>query len=318
MAVAAELDNPALQDDDLAREWFEARIWPNGPVCPHCGSTGEDGVTKLCGAKHRPGLYQCNGCRQQFTVTVGTVMERSKIPLHIWLKAMYLLATSKKGMSTHQLHRMLGVSLKSTWFLMHRIREAAREPYLGTLMGGRGEPVQADETFIGRTTTRAGEVRKRGYAAKEPIITLVDGKQARSFHVQEVNGATLKPILREQISPAAMVFTDEATYYRGIAADFPAGHFTVQHNIGEYVRGGATVNACENYFSILKRGIYGTYQHVSPTHLKRYVAEFDFRFNNRVGLGIGDMERTEKLARGAVGKRLTYQRTRQQPATEAP
>jgi len=318
MAMTAELDNPALQDDNLAREWFEARIWSNGPVCPHCGSTGDDGVTKLCGGKHRPGLYQCNGCRQQFTVTVGTVMERSKIPLHIWLKAMYLLATSKKGMSTHQLHRMLGVSLKSTWFLMHRIREAAREPYLGTLMGGRGLPVQADETFIGRTTTRAGEVRKRGYAAKEPIITLVDGRQARSFHVPEVNGATHKPILREQISPAAMVFTDEATYYRGIGADFPAGHFTVQHNIGEYVRGGATVNACENYFSILKRGIYGTYQHVSPTHLKRYVAEFDFRFNNRVGLGIGDMERTEKLARGAVGKRLTYQRTRQQSAPEAP
>ncbi len=315
--MAAELDNPALQDDDLAREWFEARIWPNGPVCPHCGSTGDDGVTKLCGVKHRPGLYQCNGCRQQFTVTVGTVMERSKIPLHIWLKAMYLLATSKKGMSTHQLHRMLGVSLKSTWFLMHRIREAAREPYLGTLMGGRGLPVQADETFVGRKTTRAGEVRKRGYAAKEPVITLVDGKQARSFHVPEVNGATLKPILREQISPAAMVFTDEATYYRGIAADFPAGHFTVQHNIGEYVRGGATVNACENYFSILKRGIYGTYQHVSPTHLKRYVAEFDFRFNNRVGLGINDMERTEKLARGAVGKRLTYQRTRGQSEAEA-
>jgi transposase-like protein len=316
--MTAELDNPAFQDDDLAREWFEARFWPNGPVCPHCGSTGEDGVTKLCGGKHRAGLYQCNGCRQQFTVTVGTVMERSKIPLHIWLKAMYLLATSKKGMSTHQLHRMLGVSLKSTWFLMHRIREAAREPYLGTLMGGRGSPVQADETFIGRTTTRAGEVRKRGYAAKEPVITLVDGKQARSFHVPEVNGATLKPILREQISPAAMVFTDEAAYYRGIAADFPAGHFTVQHNIGEYVRGGATVNACENYFSILKRGISGVYQHVSATHLKRYVAEFDFRFNNRVGLGIDDMARTEKLARGAVGKRLTYQRTRQQPATEAP
>jgi transposase-like protein len=313
--MAAELDNPVFQDDDLARDWFEARIWPNGPFCRRCGSFGE-GVTKLFGKAHRPGLHQCNACRAQFTVTVGTVMERSKIGLHIWAKAMYLLSASKKGMSTHQVHRMLGVSLKSTWFLMHRIREASREPYLGALMGGRGLPVQADETFIGRTTTRAGEVRKRGYSAKEPVITLVDGKQARSFHVPEVNGATLKPILREQISPAAMVFTDEASYYRGIAADFPAGHFTVQHNIGEYVRGGATVNACENYFSILKRGIYGTYEHVSPTHLKRYVAEFDFRYNNRIGLGIGDMERTEKLAIGAVGKRLTYQRTRQQPEAQ--
>jgi transposase-like protein len=213
--MPAELDNPAFQDDNLAREWFEARIWPNGPVYPHCGSFGE-GVTRLQGEKHRPGCFQCNACRKQFTVTVGTVMERSKIGLHIWLKAMYLLSASKKGMSTHQLHRMLGVSLKSTWFLMHRIREAAREPYLGALMGGRGEPVQADETFIGRRTTRAGEVRKRGYAAKEPILTLVDGKQARSFHVPEVNAATLKPILREQISKAAMVYTDEATYYSGL------------------------------------------------------------------------------------------------------
>ncbi len=313
----AELDNPEFQDDDLAREWFEARIWSNGPVCSHCGSFGE-GVTRLAGKKHRPGCFQCNACREQFTVTVGTVMERSKIGLHIWLKAMFLLSASKKGMSTHQLHRMLGVSLKSTWFLMHRIREAAREPYLGALMGGSSDPVQADETFVGRRTTRAGEVRQRGYAAKEPVLTLVDGKQARSFHVPEVNAATLKPILREQINKAAMVFTDEATYYRGLKVDFPAGHFTVQHNIGEYVRGGATVNRCENYFSILKRGINGVYQHVSPQHLKRYVGEFDFRYNTRVSLGFDDMARTEKLARGAAGKRLTYQRTRQQPETETP
>lgn len=314
--AAAELDNPAFQSDGLAREWFEARIWPNGPVCPHCGSFGE-GVKRLQGVAHRAGCFQCNACRKQFTVTVGTVMERSKIGLHIWLKAMYLLSASKKGMSTHQLHRMLGVSLKSTWFLMHRIREAMREPHFGAPMGGFQKPVQADETFVGRRTSRAGEVRQRGYAEKEPIVTLVDGKQARSFHVPEVNAATLKPILREQIDKAAMVFTDDASYYRGLKADFPAGHFTVDHSVGEYVRGGATVNACENYFSILKRGLNGVYQHVSPTHLKRYVGEFDFRYNNRIGLGIGDMERTEKAARGAVGKRLTYQRARQQPASKA-
>lgn len=328
--MAAELDNPALQDDDAAREWFEARIWPNGPVCPHCGATGDgsggvkQGVTKLCGkggakgTKHRPGVYQCNACREQFTVTVNTVIERSKIGLHIWLKAMYLLSASKKGISTHQLHRMLGVSLKSTWFLMHRIREAMREPYFATVMGGKGQPVQADETFVGRRRSRAGEVRQRGYAEKEPILSLVAGKQVRSFHVPEVNSATLKPILREQISKAAMVYTDEASYYRGLRTDFPAGHFTVEHNVGEYVRGGATVNACENYFSILKRGLNGVYQHVSPTHLKRYVGEFDFRYNYRIGLGYSDMDRTEKLATGMVGKRLTYQRTRQQPEAEAP
>lgn len=268
--MASILDNPEFHDDDAAREWFEACVWPDGPVCPHCGVTGDgegavkQGVTKLTGKAHRPGLYQCNACREQFTVTVGSVMERSKIALHIWLKAMYLMAASKKGMSTHQLHRMLGVSLKSTWFMMHRIREAMREPYFAAVMGGRCQPVQADETFIGRRTSRAGEVRKRGYAAKEPILTLIDGKQARSFHVPEVNAATLRPILREQIDRAAMVYTDEASYYGSLKADFPAGHFTVQHSIGEYVRGGATVNACENYFSILKRGINGVYQHVSP------------------------------------------------------
>jgi transposase-like protein len=304
MAVA-ELDNPAFQDDDLAREWFEARIWPNGPVCPHCGSFGE-GITRLKGKKHRPGCFQCNACREQFTVTVGTVIERSKIGLHIWLKAMYLLSASKKGMSTHQLHRMLGISLKSTWFLMHRIREAMREPYFGSPMRGFQKAAALREL-----------TRQRGYAEKEPVITLVDGKQPRSFHVPEVNGATLRPILREQIDKAAMVFTDDASYYRGLRADLPAGHFTVDHSVGEYLRGGATVNACENYFSILKRGIYGTYQHVSATHLKRYIGEFDFRFNNRIGLGVGDMERTEKAAKGAVGKRLTYQRTRQQPQAEA-
>jgi transposase-like protein len=313
--MSAELDNPAFQDDDLAREWFEARIWPNGPVCPHCGSFGE-GVTRMVGSAHRAGCFQCNACRKQFTVTVRTVMERSKIGLDIWLKAMFLLSASKKGISTHQLHRMLGVSLKSTWFLMHRIREAMREPYFATKMGGRGESIQADETFIGRTTTRAGEVRRRGYQEKEPVLTLVSGKQARSFHVPEVNSATLRPILKAQIDAASWLMTDDATYYRPIGEDFRR-HFTVNHSIGEYVSGGTTVNACENYFSILKRGINGVYQHVSSTHLKRYVGEFDFRYNNRIGLGVNDIERTEKVAKGAVGKRLTYQRTRQQSETEA-
>ncbi len=315
--MSAVLDDPIFQDDELARQWFEARIWPNGPTCPHCGSF-DKGVTKLSGKAHRPGLYQCNACREQFTVTVGTVMERSKIALHIWLKAMYLLSALKKGISTHQLHRMLGVSLKSTWFLMHRIREAMREPAFAAKMGGRGQPVQADETFIGRRTSRAGEKRQRGYVEKEPVLTLIDGKQVRSFHVAEVNAATLKPILREQIDKAAMVYTDEASYYAGLKADFPAGHFTVQHSIGEYVRGGATVNACESYFSILKRGINGVYQHVSPTHLKRYIGEFDFRYNNRAGLGVDDMARTAKVARGMAGKRLTYQGTNRRPEAATP
>jgi len=321
--MLADLNSPIFQDDDVARDWLEQQIWPAGPTCSHCGSFGE-GVTRMFGTggvkgtKHRPGCFQCNACRGQFTVATGTVMERSHIPLHIWLKAMYLLSASKKGMSTHQLHRMLGVSLKSTWFLMHRIREAMREPYFAK-MGGRGSSVQADETFIGRTTTRAGERRRRGYQEKEPVLTLVDEdtKKARSFHRPEVNAATLKPILKEQIDAASWLMTDDASYYDPVGKDYRR-HFTVNHSIGEYVSGGTTTNACENYFSILKRAINGVYQHVSATHLKRYVGEFDFRYNNRVGLGTDDMGRTEKVAKGAAGKRLTYRSTRRQPEAETP
>lgn len=301
----ADLDRPEFQDDAKAREWLEANLWPDGPVCPHCGSFGL-GVTKLDGAKHRPGLYQCNvkGCRGQFTVTMGTVMERSKIPLHIWLKATYLLASSKKGMATNQLHRMLGVSLKSTWFLMHRIREAMRETHTEP-MGSAGVPVQSDETYVGKRTMRAGEWYKRGYQVKEAVVSLIDDGKVRSFHVPAVNSKTLKPIMRQQIDKGARLYTDEATYYAWAASVFEGGHYTVNHSIKEYVRGGATVNACENYFSILKRGIVGVYQHVSPKHLKRYVGEFDMRYNTRE---LTDLERTEKIARGAKGKRLRYRR----------
>jgi transposase-like protein len=314
----ADLDDPVFQDDDLAREWSEARLWPDGPICPHCGATGEGRVTRMFGRKRRAGCFQCNNCREQFRVTVGTVMERSKIPLHIWLEAMHLLASSNKGMSTHQLHQMLGVSLKSTWFLMHRIREAMREPYFGIKMGGRGQFVQADETFVGSTTTRAGERRQRGYQEKERVLTLVDkaNRKVRSFHLPEVNSATLRPILKEQIAAASWLMTDDARYYQPIGRDYRR-NFVVNHNIGEYVSGGTTTNAVENYFSILKRGINGVYQHVSATHLKRYVGEFDFRYNNRIALGVDDMARTEKIAKGAAGRRLTYQRTRQQPEAEA-
>lgn len=309
--MQADLDRPEFQDDTKAREWLETRIWPNGPYCPHCGSFGA-GVTKLEGEKHRPGLYQCNACRAQFTVTVGTVMERSKIGLHLWLKAIYLLSASKKGMSTHQLHRMLGVSLKSTWFLMHRIREAMRETH-SEPMGGT-TPVQADETHIGKRTMRHGEWYKRGYQVKEKVLTLVEDGKARSFHVPEINAATLKPILLDQIAKSARLYTDEGTWYEWADKAFEGGHYTVTHSIKEYVRGGATVNACENYFSILRRGLTGTYQHVSPKHLKRYVGEFDARYNSR---DLTDIERAEKVAKGITGKRLTYRRPRNGKPTEA-
>ena len=297
----SDLSNPIFHDEAKARKWLEARIWPDGPVCPHCGSY--DKPTPLKGKAHRPGVYQCNDCRKQFTVTVGTLFERSKIPLNKWLLATYLLSASKKGMSTRQLSRMLGVSLKSSWFMMHRIREAMREGKTGPL-GGSNKVVEADETWIG------GKAKNRAFKAppkKEPVVALVerDGK-VRSFHVEAVSASTLAPILYTQIDRASFLMTDENAVYTKAGREF-AGHGTVNHSIKEYVRGSFYhSNTVENYFSILKRGITGNYQWVSAKHLKRYLGEFDFRYNTR---DMTDFERTMIAAKGIQGKRLTYRRT---------
>ncbi|MBL8643065.1 MAG: IS1595 family transposase [Rhodospirillaceae bacterium] len=307
------LQNPIFQDADLARQWLEARIWPKGPVCPHCGSFN---ATKLEGKAHRPGLYQCNEpeCREQYTVTVGTLFERSKIPLNKWLMALYLLMASKKGMSALQMSRMLGISYKSTWFVMHRLREALREGKFSGPIGGDNKVVEADETYVGGKAIN----RKNKVPAKEAAFALVerDGK-VRTFHVPKVNAKTLKPIVDAQIHRDSYVMTDDATVYPSILKEFK-GHGSVNHSAQEYVRGMFWhINTVENYFSILKRGITGTYHHVSQQHLKRYLAEFDFRYNERKNLGVTDMERTEKAAKGIVGKRLTYRRTRQHKEAEA-
>lgn len=302
--MAADLQNPIFQDDDKARDWLEARVWANGRVCPHCGSL-EARSRKLEGKAHRPGLYQCNDCREQFTATVGTVMERSKLPLSKWLMAIYLLSASKKGMSAHQLSRMLGISYKSTWFMMHRIREAMREPHFASgPLGGANKVVEADETYVG------GKAKNRAHEApspKEAVVALVerDG-QVRGFHVANVDAKTLRPVLVTQISRASYLMTDESTVYPKIGGEF-AGHGTVNHSINEYVRCGGFkhTNTVENYFSLLKRGITGVYHHVSAAHLKRYVGEFDFRYNTRK---MPDMERAMLAAEGIKGKRLTYQR----------
>ncbi|MGB8274749.1 MAG: IS1595 family transposase [Alphaproteobacteria bacterium] len=297
------LKNPIFQDENKARQWLEARIWPEGPFCPHCGE--REAVTALKGKQHRPSLYQCNSCRQQFTVTVGTIFERSKIPLNTWLLATYLLCASKKGMSTRQLSRMLGVSVKSTWFMMHRIREAMRDnPDLGPL-GGENKVVEADETFVGGKAKNA----KRGKPVpkKEAVVSLIerDGN-VRSFHLPAVSRNTLRPILVSQIDRKSFLMTDEAGYYKAIGCEY-AGHGTVNHSIDEYVRGVFWhTNTIEGYFSILKRGITGVYQHVSQQHLKRYLGEFDFRYNTREQT---DMDRTAQVVQGAWGKRLTYRRT---------
>lgn len=296
----SDLQNPIFQDEDAAREWLESHLWPDGPVCPHCGSVE---ATPLKGKAHRPGLYQCNGCRQQFTVTVGTLYERSKIPLSKWLFASYLLCASKKGMSTRQLSRMLGVSVKSTWFMTHRIREAMREGPAGPL-GGQNKVVEADETYVG------GKAKNKAFGPppkKEPVIALVEREgKVRSFHVEAVSHKTLRPILFGQISRASYLMTDEAPVYKRDGKEF-AGHGSVNHSIQEYVRGTFWhTNTVENYFSIFKRGITGNYQWVSAKHLKRYLGEFDFRYNTR---DVSDMERAVLAAKGIAGKRLTYRRT---------
>lgn len=310
MAKSNILSNPIFQDETKAREWLEARIWKDGRVCPHCGVV--DASTLMQGKTTRPGLYQCNACREPFTATVGTLYERSKIPLHKWLAATQLLMSSKKGMSALQIGRLLGISPKSSWFLMHRIRESLRETDLAP-MGGAGKVVEADETFIGgKEKNKHARVRNKkniGGQGKEAVFSLVErGGKVRSQRVASVSAKTLRPILTEQIDAATSLMTDGAGQYRNMHKDF-ASHEMVNHEIDEYVRGNAHTNTIEGYFSILKRGIVGTYHHVSPQHLKRYLAEFDYRYNERQSLEVDDALRMEKSVSGIVGKRLTYRRT---------
>jgi len=293
-----------FQDEAAARKHLESVRWPDGPICPHCG--GVDHAHRIKGKSARAGLWFCADCRQQFTVTVGTLFERSKVPLHKWLLAVHLLNASKKGISSHQLHRMLGVTYKTAWFMSHRIREAMREGNPGAL-GGQNKVVEADESYVGG---KAKNRKSRKVAPKEAVFALVErGGRVRSSHVPSVNAKTLRPILVSQVSRKSYLMTDESTVYPKIGEEF-AGHGTVNHSIEEYVRGGFWhTNTAENYFSIFKRGIFGTYHHVSQQHLRRYLGEFDFRHNERAGLGVSDAERTDKALKGIAGKRLTYRRT---------
>jgi transposase-like protein len=296
-------------NEDAARKHLERLQWPDGPICPHCGVI--DRASAIKGGRN--GLWFCNACRMQFTVTVGTVFERSKIPLHTWLYANHLLCSSKKGMSSHQLSRMLGVTYKTAWFMSHRIREAMK-PAKSDPLGGEGKIVEVDDTYIGgkernkhanKRSKVAGNWRTK--ATKEIAYSLVErGGRVRSHHVPTVSAKTLRPILKEQINAATVVMSD--TTGLALKWDF-AGHKTVNHSIGEYVRGDAHTNTIEGYFSILKRGINGVYHHVSPQHLKRYLAEFDFRYNERSALGITDDMRAETALLNARGKRLTYAST---------
>ncbi len=314
------LNNPIFQDETKARDWLEARVWANGRVCPHCGNADQDKITKLGGKAHRPGVFQCNEteCREQFTVTVGTVFESSKIPLSKWLAALFLMTASKKGISAHQVHRMLGISYKSTWFLMHRLREAMRTGGLQPL-GGEGKIVEADETYFGKADTQHVSQYRRGrplihkgkFKNNRPIIALVErGGNVRSFHVAVADGATVAAIVRDNVKKESRLQTDESKLYKNVGVEFSA-HETVNHAKKEYARGDVSTNTIESYFSVFKRGMRGTYQHCSEKHLHRYLAEFDFRYNNRIATGVNDTERANELAKGIVGKRLTYRRPNQ-------
>lgn len=300
--MASALNQPHFKDADKARQYLEAQVWPKGPTCPHCGVIG--GHYALKGKSTRPGLFKCADCRLPFTVTVGTVFERSKIPLNIWLQAVYLLCSSKKGMSSHQLRRILGVTYKTAWFMTHRIRKAMETQYTEP-MGGSGKIVEADETYWGRVE---GADIHRGPWSKHSIVSLVErGGQARSFHVPKVNAYTVKTVLNRHVAKESRLMTDEAKVYIKPGRQF-AEHGTVAHRVKEYVRGDAHVNTAESFFNILKRGLIGTYHHVGEQHLQKYVSEFDFRYNNRTKLGVTDAERTDKALKGITGKRLTYRR----------
>ena len=317
MTAPAPIDNPAFQNDYNAREYLESVRWPTGPVCVHCGAT--ENIVRVEGVKrsHRAGLLYCNACKGTFTVTVGTVYERSKIPLHKWLYATYLLSTGKKGTSAHQLMRMLGLgSYRTAWFMAHRIREAMSEGYVRAKgpIGGAGKTVEADETYVGPQAGKDTRVQRKLDGAHGPhvhmmkVYSLVErGGNVRTFHVRDVSARTLMGVMQDQVHRESRIYTDDARQYRGARRVFLGGHQSVNHSAKEYVFGDAHTNTVENYFSILKRGLYGTYQHVSEKHLRRYCDEFDFRYNNR---HLTDFERATVALVGIEGKRLTYRRTR--------
>jgi transposase-like protein len=290
-------------------------LWAEGPVCPHCGVVNHAYATK------RPGVFRCaeKGCRKDFTVTMGTVMERSHIALHKWLQAFHLLCSSKKGISAHQLHRTLDISYEAAWFMAHRIRECMRSGGLAP-MGGAGMIVEADETYYGpvdkasiRTETTSGRPftrgGKTGPSNKRPIVALVErGGKVRTFHVPVADKAAVTKIVRENIAKESRLHTDESRLYVGSDEHF-AKHETVHHTSKEYVRGDVHTNSAEGYFSIFKRGMRGIYQHCDEKHLHRYLAEFDFRYNHRIKLGYNDGERAVLAVKSAAGKRLTYRQS---------
>lgn len=307
------LTDPIFNDENAARAHFECIRWPGGVVtCPHCGVVGEN--TRVMGKSHRPGLIQCNACQKPFTVTVGTVMESSHVPLHKWALGFHLMASSKKGVSAHQLMRNLGLgSYRTAWFMAHRIREAMadRDP---EPLGGKGKTVEVDETYIGKPEATfvngKGWVGKRGTATKQKVLTMVErGGRSVSIKVDDLTIPTIKRILGAHIVLDSTLNTDEAQFYKKPGKAF-AAHEAVNHGNYEYARGETKTNTVEGFFGIFKRGMKGVYQHCGEEHLQAYLNEYDFRYSNRVALGIDDTERANRAIRGAAGKRLTYRSPR--------
>jgi transposase-like protein len=310
---------PRFHDATVARAYLEQIRWPNGPVCPHCGCY--ERISKIQGKSARPGLYQCLECREQFTVTVGTVFERSKVSLDKWVFAATLMACSKKGISSKQIERMLGVTYKTAWFMTHRLREAMKAP--GGMFRTGGATVEADATYVGGKEKNRHRSKRNskniGGVGKQCVFSLVEREGGvRSFHIPNVNSKNLKPIINEQLHASTRLMTDGERPLRMLKS-MVSSHETVNHEIGEYVRGDVHTNTVEGYFSILKRGIIGTFHSVSEQHLQRYMHEFDFRYNHRqvkrkneegqwVLVGPTDQERTTAMLKGISGKRLTYRR----------
>ena len=314
---------PRFTDENAAREHLESLHWPEGPFCPHCGSVKATRLPPQRGRKTkahpegkvRHGVVQCNDCRKQYTVTVGTVFESSKVPLNKWLYVNHVLCSSKKGTSAHQIARNIGVSYKTAWFMMHRIREAMKETDTGP-MGGHGSTVEADETYVGGKTKNRNakqqkrfEKRRSHVADKQPVMALVErGGKVRSFHLAKVTGETLRSVLVTNVDRGSWLMTDDHSSYKTVGQEY-VGHGVVKHSLCEYGRLGVFhTNTVEGFFSLLKRGIIGTYHHVSEAHLHRYTSEFDFRYNTRK---LDDFQRSDENLLGAVGKRLTYRRTGQ-------
>lgn len=305
-----DITSPIYNDPDAARAHLEETLWPMGPVCPHCKSQD---ATALHGAKHRKGLYQCNACRKQFSVTVGTVFERSKIPLHKWVLCSHLMAASKKGISAKQIERMVGVTYKSAWFMMHRIREAmSPAPVKDTgPLGGEGKTIEADETFVGG---KAKNVHNGKPAPKKyPVLALVERNgKAHAKHIADVTSKSVRTVLVTHASRKSTLNTDDALLYHWLGKEF-ARHGSVNHSASEYVSndGKDHTQTVESFFAILKRGLMGSFHSVSEQHLQRYVDEFCFRWNHRQSLDVNDFQRAAAILKGAKGKRLTYRRTDQ-------